>query len=54
MGVRRLRQSDTIIGAKLSVFRDPDGVILVFTEPYTAESAKKLGASEEFGKPPSK
>ncbi len=35
------------------VFRDPDGVILVFTEPYTPESAKKLGASEEFGKPPS-
>lgn len=34
------------------VYRDPDGVILVFTEPYTEESAKKFGASEEFGKPP--
>lgn len=34
------------------VFRDPDGVILVFTETYTPEMAKKLGASEEFGKSP--
>ena len=40
---------------KLEVaFRDPDGVILVFTETYTPESATKLGASEEFGKLPSK
>ncbi|MEI8232153.1 MAG: VOC family protein [bacterium] len=36
------------------VFRDPDGVILVFTESYTPEMAGKLGADEEFGKPPSK
>lgn len=36
------------------VFRDPDGTVIVFVEPYTEESAKKLGASEEFGKPPSK
>lgn len=35
------------------VYRDPDGVILVFTETYTPETAAKLGASEEFGKPPS-
>ena len=34
------------------VFRDPDGVILVFTEPYTKESTEKLNASEEFGKAP--
>lgn len=33
------------------VYRDPDGVILVFTEIYTPEMAEKLGASEEFGKP---
>lgn len=40
---------------KLEVaYRDPDGVILVFTETYTPEMATKLGASEEFGKPPSK
>lgn len=36
------------------VFRDPDGVILVFTETYTPEMARKLGASEEFGAMPSK
>ena len=32
------------------VFRDPDGVILVFTEAYTPEMATKLRASEEFGR----
>ncbi len=31
------------------VFKDPDGMVIVFIEPYTAESAEKLGASEEFG-----
>lgn len=31
------------------VFKDPDGVVLVFIEPYTEESAKKLGADEAFG-----
>lgn len=36
------------------VYRDPDGVILVFTEAYTPEVAAKLGASEEFGKAPLK
>lgn len=36
------------------VFKDPDGMVVVFIEPYTPESAAKLGASEEFGKPPSK
>ncbi len=36
------------------VFKDPDGMVIVFIEPYTEESAKKLGASEEFGKPPAK
>lgn len=36
------------------VYRDPDGVIVVFTQPYDEAEAKKLGASEEFGKPPSK
>lgn len=36
------------------VYRDPDGVILVFTETYSPEVAEKLGASEEFGKPPLK
>lgn len=36
------------------VFKDPDGTVIVFVEPYTEESARKLGASEEFGKPPRK
>lgn len=36
------------------VYRDPDGVIVVFTQPYDEAEAKKLGASEEFGKPPAK
>ncbi len=35
------------------VLKDPDGIVMVFVEPYTEESAKKLGASEEFGKPSS-
>lgn len=34
------------------VVKDPDGVVLVFIEPYTKESAKKLNADETFGKPP--
>lgn len=33
------------------VYRDPDGVILVFTEAYTPETAKRLGADETWGKP---
>lgn len=36
------------------VYRDPDGVIVVLTQPYNEEDAKKLGASEEFGKALSK
>lgn len=36
------------------VFKDPDGMVIVFIEPYTEESAKNLRASEEFGKPLSK
>lgn len=31
------------------VFRDPDGVVLVFIEPYTKESAESLNADETFG-----
>ncbi len=31
------------------VFRDPDGVILVFAEPYTKEAAEKYGANETYG-----
>lgn len=34
------------------VYRDPDGVVVVFTEPYTPERARQLGASEEFGVAP--
>lgn len=37
-----------------AVFYDPDGTRVVFIEPYTAELAKKLNASEEFGKAPLK
>lgn len=36
------------------VYRDPDGVIVVLTQPHNEADAKKLGASEEFGKPPTK
>ncbi len=36
------------------VYRDPDGVVVVFTEPYTKEAAEKYGASEEFGVAPKK
>ncbi len=35
------------------VYRDPDGVIVVFTQAYNEDDAKKLGADEKFGKPPS-
>lgn len=35
------------------VYKDPDGVVLVFIEPYTRESADKLGACEEFAEAPS-
>ena len=34
------------------VFKDPDGVILVFIESYTKESAEILKADETFGEPP--
>jgi hypothetical protein len=34
------------------VFKDPDGMVIVFIEPYTQGVAKKLGASEEFGVAP--
>ena len=34
------------------VFKDPDGVVLVFIEPYTKESAEILKADETFGSPP--
>ena len=34
------------------VYRDPDGVIVVFTQPYNEADAKSLGASEEFAKMP--
>jgi catechol 2,3-dioxygenase-like lactoylglutathione lyase family enzyme len=33
------------------VVKDPNGVVLVFNEPYTEESAKNLNADETFGKP---
>lgn len=32
------------------VYRDPDGVIVVFTQPYNFEDAKNLGADEACGK----
>lgn len=32
------------------VYRDPDGVIVVFTQPYNPEDSKKLGADEKFAK----
>lgn len=31
------------------VYRDPDGVIVVFTQPYNPEDARTLGADEAFG-----
>lgn len=34
------------------VFKDPDGVVLVFIEPFTPESALALKADETFGTPP--
>lgn len=36
------------------VYRDPDGVIVVFTQPYNEDDAKMLGADETLGKPPTK
>lgn len=36
------------------VYRDPDGVIVVFTQPYNPEDAKNLGADETYGKKPLK
>lgn len=36
------------------VYRDPDGVIVVFTQPYDEAEAKRLGADETWGKAPSK
>lgn len=35
------------------VYRDPDGVIVVFTQPYNPDDARELGADEEFAKTPS-
>ena len=35
-----------------SSFQDPDGVILVFIESYTKESAEILKADETFREPP--
>lgn len=35
-----------------TVVRDPDGVILVFTVPYSEEEAKRIHADETFGVPP--
>jgi len=34
------------------VYRDPDGVIVVFTQPYDEAEAKRLGADETWGKVP--
>ena len=34
------------------VFKDPDGVVLVFIESFTPESALALNADETFGSPP--
>jgi len=34
------------------VLKDPDGLILVFTVPYSEEEAEKINADETFGKPP--
>lgn len=33
------------------VVKDPDGVVLVFIQPYNAKVAKKLNADETFGRP---
>ncbi len=35
------------------VVKDPDGVVLVFIQPYDEETAKRLNADETFGKPSS-
>lgn len=34
------------------VVKDPDGVVLVFIQPFDEKSAEKLSADETFGKPP--
>ncbi len=34
------------------VVKDPDGVVLVFIQPYDEETAKKLQADETFGETP--
>lgn len=34
------------------VYRDPDGVIVVFTQPYNPEDAKNLAADERYGEFP--
>lgn len=36
------------------VYKDPDGMVIVFIEPYTKEAAEKYGANEEFAVAPSK
>lgn len=35
------------------VVKDPDGVVLVFIQPYDKKIAQRLKADETFGKPPS-
>ncbi len=35
------------------VYRDPDGVVVVFTQPYNPDDAKKLRADERWAKSPS-
>ena len=34
------------------VVKDPDGLVLVFIQPYDEAVAKELNADETFGKPP--
>lgn len=36
------------------VIKDPDGTVLVFTQPYSEEAARVLKADETWGKPPQK
>lgn len=36
------------------VYKDPDGVVVVFTEPYSQAKAKEYGADEKFGVAPIK
>ncbi len=36
------------------VFKDPDGMVIVFIEPYTEEKAREYGADETWSVAPSK